>query len=115
MLRPIIKCPFCAAALPNMQFRATAPLTCPGCGRQLQISRWYSWLTLLFSFAVTFAICFLIGLRGWRLAGIFLVIWFPVDVLSMFPFVRVFPPQFELWREKTQNDGENLFPPSITR
>jgi hypothetical protein len=66
MLFPTVKCPFCGGLMPNDQYRSRGPWTCPACMRDLRIPRWYLRLLSWSSLAITFAFCFLLGLRGIR-------------------------------------------------
>jgi hypothetical protein len=92
---PILKCPFCGSILPNRQYHARTPLTCPGCSERLRLARWYLRLTSLSALVLTVVICLLFGLRRlWLLAAVILL-WFPFGVVWNFLFAQIFQPKFE--------------------
>ena len=94
---PTLKCPFCGGILPNREVRFRQPLTCPVCSRQLKFSRRYLRLVRWTSVAITFAVCFLIGFRGWELVVAAIVSWLPVDLVWTYPFNRIVPPPLEAY------------------
>ena len=94
---PTFKCPFCAGIIPNREFPASGPITCPTCSRQLQLSRRYSKFISRIGTVLTLALCYLLGLRGLRFFAAFVIFWFPVLLAWDFIFIRVIPPRFEAY------------------
>src|SRR5665213_3363375 len=103
---PTLKCPFCGGILPNREVRFRKPFTCPSCSRQLRFSRRYLRLVWWTSVALTFAICFLIGFRGWELIVAVLVLWLPVDLVWTYLFKRIIPPPLEAYVPKNSTAHE---------
>jgi hypothetical protein len=91
---PTFKCPSCGEIIPN-RYKAGQPLTCPGCLKQLKPSRRYLNFAFCSAIGLTVLICFLLGFRGVWLLVAALLLWFPVDFVWMFLYVRLFPPKFE--------------------
>jgi hypothetical protein len=100
---PTFRCPLCSGVVPN-EYKAGRPLTCPVCQQQLQPSRWYLNLVFWSAVGLTLIICFLLGLRGFHFFLAFIVLWFPVDFLWMFAYVRLFPPRFEPYSSPTPHN-----------
>jgi hypothetical protein len=96
---PTFKCPFCGGVVPN-EYRPGHPLTCPVCRRELKPSRRYLNLAFWSALGLTLVICVVIGFRGIRLFVATIVLWFPVNFVWMFLYVRIFPPRFESYVPK---------------
>jgi hypothetical protein len=81
--------------MPNKQYRAGKPWTCPACGRQYRIAKWYSASIFGAAILITVFGCFLVGLRGtWLVAGSFLA-FIPVLLLCTFISDSVLPVPLE--------------------
>jgi len=92
----VLKCPVCGAILAKDQYKSGLSLTCPGCSKQLRISRWYLRLSMLCAAALTVALCLLFGMRGLRLLGTTAVLWLPIGLVWNFFLVRIIPLKFEI-------------------
>src|SRR2546426_9611267 len=112
MRRPTLKCPFCGSILPNREYKARRPLTCPGCSERLRLSRWYLHLNSLIALVLALLLCLFFGLRGLWLFLAVVLMWFPVAVVWDFLFGRIFSPKFERYPSSSDasNSGTSLFP-----
>ncbi len=57
---------------------------------------------------LTVAACYLFGLRGIRLLGVVILLWFPIYVAWDFLFVRIVPPKFERYERREKYIGLHL-------
>lgn len=113
MLSPAAKCPFCAGIMPNDQYRAGAPWTCPTCKRDLRISHWYlrfaSWSTL----GIACALCFTLGLSAIQFVVALLIGLSPIYLLVRFLLNLVIPTPLERFpHEDSTIDSSASRPPS---
>jgi len=95
MRRPTVKCPACGTLLPNNEYRAGEPWICPSCSRQYRFAQRYDLLLWIIALVLSFAICFLFGLRGWKLAGGALVLLAPVDLTCIYLIGVLIQPPLE--------------------
>jgi hypothetical protein len=109
---PTLKCPSCGGTIPNTQFAAGRPLTCPSCSQQLRISGWYMNLSNLTALGLSLGVGFIIGYKGLWLAVVAGLLWFPINIAWNFLFVRLIPPRFEVYvpKPKRSDSGSDLFP-----
>lgn len=93
--RPTYRCPACGTILPNNQYRVGKPWTCPSCSRQYRVVPWYELLIWVIAFVLSLAICFLAGLRGWKLAGGTIALLLPVDLACVYLIESLMQPPLE--------------------
>ena len=89
------RCPFCGTRVPTEQYRGGGPWVCSKCFRPLQFSASYGKFLSYGALGMSFLCCYLIGLWGWQLIILSLVIWFPLLFVFIGIFHRVVPPRLE--------------------
>lgn len=92
---PTLKCPLCGGILPNRQFHAGTPMTCPSCFRQVQLADWYRKLTFRGGIVITGILCYLLGFRGVWLFVAIMVGFFPGILLWAFVLAHTISTRFE--------------------
>jgi DNA-directed RNA polymerase subunit RPC12/RpoP len=84
---PGFKCSTCGATMPR---RPKRPWVCPACSGRFQISQTYRQIVAWSLIGILVCFFALLGLRGWRLFIVAIVIWFPVPGLSIPILYRLF-------------------------
>ena len=111
MLFPTVKCPFCGGLMPNDRYASRGPWTCPACNKDLRIPRWYlrllSWCTL----GISFALCFVLGLRGFQFFVALLLSSFPMYFMLRYMVNLAAPTPLELYPTPDLN-SYNSTPPA---
>lgn len=106
---PVFKCPSCGAVMPNAQYKAGRPWTCPACSGRFRTSRRYENVAGWGSTVLTLAFFYALGLRGLRLLLATAVMWFPAQVISVFVLDRLIPPRLVPY-ERGGSFGSGMFP-----
>jgi hypothetical protein len=95
----------------NEHYRSNGPWICPACMRDLRIPRWYlqllSWSTL----GITFALCFLLGLRGVQFVAALLVSAIPMYFIVRFVLNIFAPTPLELYPAQALSTSDSAVPP----
>lgn len=103
---PTLKCPFCGGRLRNTELYPGRPIVCPDCGAELQPSDRQMWLYGLGALFTLMAVLYFLDVSGVWFIVATILLWFPVYLIWMFFFDRVFPPRFEAYVPK---DYKGLF------
>jgi len=105
---PILTCPFCSGRLPNTELHLRPPFVCPTCSEKLQYQTRQLHVSAAISLGLTVAACYLFGLRGLRLFGAVILLWFPISLVWEFIFVRIVPTRFERYQRPEKYTGLHL-------
>lgn len=87
-------CPACRAVVPN-RHPVGKPYRCAACGAELQLSRRQGNVEFWIGILVAAALAWLLGFRGWALAGMTALFAIPVGFLSIPVFEKLWPARLE--------------------